>query len=154
MKGAIIVIISLVIIGLGVRWWFNRDEANLPGLINTEVPRSLSINLNSERDSGVTGRVVLNELGGELSLELNLNAPVTASSTPAHSSYEATIYQGSCAFIGKVAYPLAKVQNNTSLTSLPLTFATLEDRLPLAIKLEVLDEAEKKVPIACGEIEF
>ena len=153
MKGAIIVIISLLIIGFGLFRWFQPSSAGVPNLVLSETPQAVSVSLHSERRSGITGTLLLATEGEETLATMSLSTLTAASSTPITAAYRATIYRGSCAFFGKVAYVLSEVKNNQAVTTLPIGLSALTEEGPMAIALETVDESEVNL-VACGEIEF
>ncbi len=153
MKGTIIVILSLFLIALSFLWWRDHESPQLA--LSQEMPRSVSVNLNSENKSGATGRAIIEPTSGGLSVRLELQQ-VTALSTITplgDSEWLATIKRGSCAFLGQELFSLNPFQNGESLTLISTTMEELGEELPLAIAVQgLVDEAPQA--IACGRVDL
>lgn len=100
--------------------------------------------LSEQNDSGQSGTMTLEEVGGQLRVTLDLtdvgNVP-----QPAH------IHAGACPNPGAVTYPLTNVVNGTSTTMLDISFDELTGEKPLAVNVHK-SAAESSVYTACGDL--
>jgi hypothetical protein len=119
---------------------------------NTRPPRY--VQLAAQNGSGITGQVSLNtsrENPNTTDVFVGFNQPAP------NTSYFAGMYFGTCSSPGEMAYPLNKVENGRSDSTLPYVYYELfidkngdAYRGPYAIL--VSRTADKKTAIACGDL--
>lgn len=109
------------------------------------VSPSMDVTLFEQNSSGQSGSAMLEEVGSQLSVTLNISNG-TSTPQPAH------IHNGSCDDLGGIAYPLDVVVDGTSEMMLDISLDDLSDQAPLAVNVhKSADEAGTYV--ACGDLE-
>lgn len=111
----------------------------------TPITGPISIKLASQNNSGQTGQVIFQEVGGQVKVSLVTTGGKFAAPQPAH------IHVGSCPTPGAVKYPLTNVSNGVSDTVLDVDLNTLIQLGPLAINVHK-SETESGVYTSCGNL--
>ncbi len=106
--------------------------------------KEVTVMLNAENNSGISGKAILSEEDGKVKVKLELAGGI-ALPEPAH------IHVGVCPGVGAVKYSLNSVVNGKSETTIATTFAGLKAQLPLAINVHK-SVAEVGTYVACGAI--
>jgi hypothetical protein len=115
----VVVIIILILLGYALRGNYPCDNC-------WTTPKSVTITLAGQNNSGKIGEAILTEVDGQIKVELKL---VGATSDP----QPASINRGRCDAVGEVVYPLSPVTNGSSVTTITASFLALETNLPLAV---------------------
>ena len=109
------------------------------------VSPSMDVTLFEQNSSGQSGSAMLEEVGSQLSVTLNILSD-TSTPQPAH------IHDGTCANLGSVVYPLDAVVDGTSETMLDISLSDVSDQTLFAVNVhKSADEAGTYV--ACGDID-
>src|SRR3989344_3114328 len=137
----IISIIVAVVIVLGALWYFMTMQPAEEQKSATETPTELTVMLNEQNNSGVSGTAKLTQMGNGLNVVLNLSGAPENVTQPAH------IHLNNCANIGGVKYPLSFPINGYSETTMKETL----NSLPLSINVHK-STSEASVYVACGDI--
>lgn len=108
-------------------------------------PKSVTVTLSAQNNSGESGTATLKEESGKVKVMLDLTGASAGVMQPAH------VHMGSCANLGAVKYPLTFPTNGKSETVLDVKWADLKAGLPLAINVHK-SPAEATVYVACGDL--
>jgi len=150
--GVIIVVVVAVIVVLFLQSQqatTNTDNNN-PDQVADNITVDETLNeeaiftLSEQNDSGQSGTVLLEEVGNQVRVTINLTNP-TSTPEPAH------IHIGSCPTPDAVVYPLTSVVNGESVTMINATFEELRSQIPLAVNVHKSVE-ESDVYYACGDL--
>ncbi len=82
---------------------------------------TITITLNAQNNSGVSGKAVLTDMGGG-----QTKVDVTVTGEPAGASEPMHIHDGSCATLGGIKFSLPNVVNGASTTTVPASLESLE----------------------------
>jgi hypothetical protein len=105
---------------------------------------SVTVPLNAQNGSGVSGTATLTDMGTTTQVVVNVTGEPAGGAEPEH------IHTGSCANLGGVKYPLANVVNGTATTVVNVSLASLQTG-GFAINLHE-SAANISHYIACGDI--
>ena len=111
----------------------------------TGTPTEITVALNGQNDSGMSGTAILTQMENGLKVVLNLNGAPENISQPAH------IHLSNCENIGGVKYPLNFPMNGYSETTINTTLAEIFNSLPLSINVHK-SASQASVYVACGNI--
>lgn len=142
MKNTIIWIVVILVLVLGFFWYTSQTDKDV---MVEEESQSMTVVLEVQNDSGVSGSATLTEVDGNTLVELDLAGSPEGVAQPAH------IHAGSCAEIGDVVYPLESAVGGLSETTLNVALATILEGLPLAINVHQSAE-EVDIYVACGDL--
>ncbi len=138
--GVIVVVLVIVFFAIGGNSSSNKTEGE-----SMEPKNEISLTLNTQNTSGISGTATVSDVDGKAKVVLSLTGAPAEISQPAH------IHLGSCAKIGAVKYPLTSSVGGVSETMLDVSTETLLGSLPLAINVHKSAE-EVSVYVACGDI--
>jgi hypothetical protein len=111
----------------------------------TDSPKTVTVELATQNDSGESGTATLTEQGSKTSVVLALENPPSDAPQPAH------IHKGTCADLDPAPeYPLANVVGGASETTVDVPLDKLESGR-FAINVHK-SEAEAKVYVSCGNL--
>src|SRR5215472_16187837 len=114
-------------------------------LVNVALADSITVNLDSLNDSGISGTATLTSNGATTDVVVNVTGEPAGGSEPVH------VHTGQCGpTLGGVKFPLKNVENGTSTTTVNATLASLETG-GFAINLH---ESAANIShfVACGNI--
>ncbi len=120
-------------------------EAKIAALESLINPKSATVTLSAQNNSGESGTATLKEDSGKVKVTLDLTGAPADVMQPAH------IHMGSCATLGAVKYPLTFPTNGKSETLLDVKWTDLKAGLPLALNVHK-SPAESTVYVACGDL--
>lgn len=160
----VIVGVLVVAIGIGFYVWQKPAVTPIPSTVTPStippssqimpstpapptVPRTVTVNLSAQNNSGEAGTATLTEVGTQTKVTLNLTGAPQGTAQPAH------IHTGSCATIGGVKYALMFPRDGKSETTLSVTLDQLKNELPLAINVHK-SAAEASVYYSCGDLKL
>jgi hypothetical protein len=119
--------------------------AALPAVAGAQAPRTVTVNLATQNNSGVAGTATLTDLGG------GRTQVVVRVSTGGNTTMPAHIHEGTCATLNPTPkYPLNTVMNGTSTSEVNVSIADLL-AAPYAINLHKSPQ-EASVYVACGNV--
>ncbi len=115
---------------------------------SSSTSHEVTVALNAENNSGISGKATLDEEDGKVKVTLSLNSSVLGVLNPSEPAH---IHAGVCPGVGAVVYPLNPVVNGKSETTINTTLAGLKAQLPLAINVHKSASAIGTY-VACGAI--
>lgn len=152
-RNILLILIAVVLVG-GIVYSYSDtattrvEEFVATPPVTTTTPiinNDIEFDLNSQNNSGQSGRAVLMDQNGMVQLAINLTGEQDGASQPAH------IHLGTCENLGDVLYPLNNVVNGQSVTTLSVTMEQLKSMMPLAVNVhKSVDEMDNYV--ACGDV--
>jgi plastocyanin len=113
------------------------------------MPEKVSIKMDAQNDSGISGVAVLSLYEGKVNVTLDLKDPVADASHPAH------IHLGKCPNPGEVKYPLTPVVGGKSDTDLDISWGDMVSAIRTGASMAVnvhKSAAEASVYVSCGDI--
>ena len=141
--------IAIIIYGLTYYFMFARGESYYrrpPNLTQSSLPnRTKTISFREKNTSSESGNITLKQDNGVFTIEISLKGE------PSHTTQPADIYMGKCPNLGAVKYILNPVSNDSSITSLQLSFDQVKKQEPLAVAVHT-SKQDLSTSMVCTDI--
>lgn len=143
---AVIVIGGFLLFGGGQQTTQQPGVGGGPGILPEQERMEVQIDAVNKDQFDQSGRGVLEEKDGKVTVTLDVNRVEGLNNQPAH------IHAGSCPGVGEIIYPLNNVVDGKSVTEIETTLDQLRsNQNPMVINIHKSVE-EASVYTACGEL--